>query len=69
MVTDMITVSPRASVNNYWEHYKEEAAPDNCVTPDSQFVFLIRSKLRHIFQHKNCVSINTHFQWKNNHND
>lgn len=38
MVTNAITVSPRASVKNYWEHYKREFAPDNYVTPDSQFV-------------------------------
>lgn len=53
MVINTITVGPRASVKSYWEHYKEEAAPDNYVTPDSQFMFLICSKLRHVFQHKN----------------
>jgi len=52
MVTNMIKVSPRASVKKCWDHYKEEAAPDNYVTPDSQFMFLICSKLRHIFQHE-----------------
>lgn len=52
MVTNMIMVSPKASVKNYWKHYKEEAAPNNDVTPDFQFIFLIGSKVRHIFQHK-----------------
>lgn len=37
MVTNTIPVSPRASVKNYWEHYKEEFAPHNYATPDSQF--------------------------------
>lgn len=62
----MITQSPRVPVKNYLEHCKEEAAPDNYVTPDSPFMFLTHSKLRHIFQHKKLVSIDTHFQWNNN---
>lgn len=52
MVTNMIMVSLKASVKNYWKHYKEEAAPNNYVTPDFPFTFLIGSKIRHIFQHK-----------------
>lgn len=52
MVTNMIMVSPKASVKNYWKRYTEEAAPKNYVTPDFQFMFLISSKIKHIFQHK-----------------
>lgn len=35
MLTNVITVSSRAAVKNYWAHYKEEAAPGNYVTPDT----------------------------------